>query len=103
PYGRWAGGRRPNTFPLKIKKPDELEVLPPLEGALFDDSPQATPVDRDPEAADDSDALDDTVDPEFAMIHTARRVPVYRKLGPFMTKRLREIMFGVIQNLDAGA
>jgi ATP-dependent DNA helicase RecG len=34
------------------------------------------------------------------MVHTARRVPVYRKLGPFQTKRLREIVYDVTQKLD---
>ncbi len=34
------------------------------------------------------------------MIHTARRVPVYRKLGQFQTKRLREIVFNILQNVD---
>ncbi len=34
------------------------------------------------------------------MIHVGRRVPVYRKLGAFQTKRLREIVFSVLQNLD---
>ena len=49
----------------------------------------------------DSDFLeDDSDDPQFAMVHTGRCVPVYRKLGPFQTKRLREIIFSVLQNLD---
>lgn len=97
-YGKWEWDARRNTFSLTIKKPDELEVLPPVEGdllALSEATAVATP---NPEA--DSDEVDETTVPEFAMIHTARRVPVYRKLGPFMTKRLREIMFGVIQKLD---
>jgi ATP-dependent DNA helicase RecG len=34
------------------------------------------------------------------MIHTGRRVPVYRKLAQFQTKRLREIIYNVLQNLD---
>ena len=34
------------------------------------------------------------------MIHTGRRVPVYRKLGQFQTKRLREIIYNVLENLD---
>ena len=101
-YGRWEWDSRRNTFALNIKKPDELEVLPPLEGSLFNESPTAdmSTGKVTSAAADESEEIDDTVDPEFAMIHTARRVPVYRKLGPFMTKRLREIVFGVIQKLD---
>ncbi|MBK9767193.1 MAG: hypothetical protein IPP63_09325 [Chloracidobacterium sp.] len=36
-------------------------------------------------------------------MHTARRVPVYRKLGPFQTKRLREIVHSVLAKLDRGS
>jgi ATP-dependent DNA helicase RecG len=100
-YGKWEWDSRRNTFSLNIKKPDELEVLPPVEGellALSDPVATGTRAETNPEG--DPEGLDETVDPEFAMIHTARRVPVYRKLGPFMTKRLREIMFGLIQKLD---
>src|SRR5687767_12227912 len=110
-YGRWEWDPRRNTFALNMKKPDELEVLPGLleppavEGGLLLDGSDLT--DREdpiqPPATgggSDTDETDETSDPEFATIHTARRVPVYRKLGPFMTKRLREIIFGVIQKLD---
>src|SRR5215207_7076817 len=101
-YGKWEWDSRRNTFALNIKKPDELEVLPPIEGSLFNESLTTDPLigSITDGARDDSEEIDDTVDPEFAIIHTARRVPVYRKLGPFMTKRLREIMFAVIQDLD---
>ncbi len=106
-YGKWEWDGRRNTFALNIKKPDELEVLPdvsePPPGGLLakpEPGPGATGTTRERNSPVDSEEFDETIDPEFAMIHTARRVPVYRKLGPFMTKRLREIMFGVIQNLD---
>ena len=100
-YGRWEWDGRRNTFALNIKKPDELEVLPPLEGSLFADSIAPDPTTNPAVlSGTDDDELDDTTDPDFAMIHTARRVPVYRKLGPFMTKRLREIVFAIFQNLD---
>jgi ATP-dependent DNA helicase RecG len=60
------------------------------------------------EAADDSDAFeddeaiegasaDDASDPATAAIHVGRRVPVYRKLGEFAAKRLREIMHAVLK------
>jgi ATP-dependent DNA helicase RecG len=42
-------------------------------------------------------------DPALAAIHVGRRVPVYRKLGEFRTKRLREIMHAVLQQLDDNA
>src|SRR5687767_1461040 len=90
-FGRWEWDGRRNTFTLKVPKPEELEVLPSDDAALS----------RDPtDAPSEVEESDDTSVPEFAMIHTARRVPVYRKLGPFMTKRLREIMFGVTEALD---
>ena len=97
-YGRWEWDGRRNTFALKLAKPDELEILPPVDGDLFSASlltTESEPVNGDEEL------LEDTNDPEFAMIHTARHVPVYRKLGPFQTKRLREIIFDVLRNLDA--
>ena len=93
-YGRWEWDGRRNTFALNMKNPNELEVLPEPDGGVFNDALAVADV------ADDPDAIDESSDPEFAMIHTARRVPIYRKLGPFMTKRLREIMFDVIQKLD---
>ncbi len=106
-FGRWEWDVRRNTFSLNIKKPDELEVLPGTESALFtgsklDVSASISKADSMPES-DESDEPDDTADPAVAMIHTARRVPVYRKLGLFMTKRLREIMFGLIQEIDASS
>ena len=97
-YGRWEWDSRRNTFALNMKKPDELEVLPQADNSVPDARKESeSPNDAVPEGADE---IDSTTDPEFAMIHTARRVPVYRKLGQFMTKRLREIMFGVVQALD---
>ncbi|MGI8566408.1 MAG: ATP-dependent DNA helicase RecG [Pyrinomonadaceae bacterium] len=39
-------------------------------------------------------------DPALAAIHVGRRVPVYRKLGEFRTKRLREIVHDVLARLD---
>ena len=44
---------------------------------------------------------DDEDDPETAAIHTARRVPIYRKLGDFRTRQLRSIFHHVISNLSA--
>lgn len=91
-FGKWEWDGRRNTFVLKLAKPDELEVLPPIEGNLLDEPVVET---------EDGDELDnDTESPEFVAVHTARRVPVYRKLGQFQTKRLREIIFDVTQKLD---
>src|SRR5205823_1234353 len=60
-------------------------------------------------ALDDGDALSDeefeedlesSADPALAAIHVGRRVPVYRKLGEFRAKRLREIMYEVLNRID---
>src|SRR2546423_836645 len=52
------------------------------------------------EESDDESAVDEATDPALAAIHVGRRVPVYRKLGEFRTKRLREIMHAVLGKLD---
>ncbi len=94
-YGKWEWDGRKNTYALRINKPDELEILPSIGDYnefgllknLLDES-------------ESEETIEDSDDPEFAPIHVGRRVPVYRKLGPFQTKRLREIVFSVLQNLD---
>ena len=105
-YGRWELDNR-STFTLKLAKPEELEILPPKEDAdsfgLLKSEPGvvATGFPQGNSAPDDLD--DDTGDPALATVHTARRVPIYRKLGPFQTKRLREIVHSVLQTLDAAS
>ena len=112
-YGQWEWDTRRNTFALRLNKPDELEMLPgtwtPPEHALLrlaeenggaghgdaetrgrgevDDDEDGAPVDDLIEEDEESN-----VDPALAAIHVGRRVPVYRKLGEFRAKRLREIM-----------
>ncbi|MDT7780706.1 MAG: ATP-dependent helicase RecG, partial [Acidobacteriota bacterium] len=56
----------------------------------------------DEEAAEES-GVDEVTDPALAAIHVGRRVPVYRKLGEFRTKRLREIVHAVLARLDDAA
>lgn len=91
-YGKWEWDKRRNTFSLMVAKPEELERLPSDANdavtSLFD--------------SDDAkeNLVEDAGDPQFAPVHTARRVPIYRKLGEFQTKRLREIIHCVLQNLD---
>lgn len=121
-YGRWEWDSRRNTWALRLNKPDELEMLPadpawvPPEHALLrlaedgdaTDGNAPQPASNAPHnvasALDEDDAdeaaHDDASDPRLAAIHTGRRVPVYRKLGEFQTKRLREIMFAVFERLD---
>ena len=100
-----------------VNKPEELEILPSeppavagglTQGSLISQSTAASLHDphlQPPATAggSDTDLLEDNASPEFATVHTARRVPIYRKLGPFQTKRLREIIHNVLQNLDPGS
>ena len=98
-FGKWEWDARRNTFALKLNKPDELEMLPPSDDSfgLLKEIPIA---EEQVNSENEDDLLEDDGDPQFAMVHTGRCVPVYRKLGPFQTKRLREIVFSILQNLD---
>lgn len=105
-YGKWEWDGRKNTFALRLNKPDELEILPSdndygefglLKNLNSDDANDEKPTSKNDA---DEDLLEDTDNPEFAMIHSGRHVPIYRKLGPFQTKRLREIVYAVLANLD---
>jgi len=46
---------------------------------------------------------DETDDPTLTAVHSGRRVPVYRKLGEFSSKRLREVMHWVLSLLPDSA
>ncbi|MFN2452984.1 MAG: ATP-dependent DNA helicase RecG [Pyrinomonadaceae bacterium] len=117
-FGKWEYDARRNTFALRLNKPDELEMLPgswtPPEHALLrlaeEESTAMTHAgeeennseDGNARAKNDEDAEDDALeddDPQLAAIHVGRRVPVYRKLGEFRSKRLREIMHAVFNLL----
>jgi ATP-dependent DNA helicase RecG len=83
-FGRWEWDTRRNTFALRLQKPaDELEILT---------------------ASDDESSTEQgeeaTSDPSLAAIHAGRRVPIYRKLGDFNSKRLREIVHAILATLD---
>ena len=93
-FGKWEWDGRRNTFVLKLAKPDELEVLPSDEPQLLQPAAIELPPDTDESLDEDAE------NPEYAKVHTGRRVPVYRKLGQFQTKRLREILFDVVTKLD---
>ncbi|HYO63597.1 MAG TPA: ATP-dependent DNA helicase RecG [Pyrinomonadaceae bacterium] len=120
-FGQWEFDTRRNTFALRLNKPDELEMLPgtgalPEVGLLRLAEEEAgrgeeekngaeTPPDEGDDEHDEAtaDEDEDVTDPALAAIHVGRRVPVYRKLGDFRTKRLREIMhavFGLIEDAD---
>ncbi|MDX6501288.1 MAG: ATP-dependent helicase RecG [Blastocatellia bacterium] len=80
-FGKWENDSRRGTYSLRLNKPDELELVA---------------------GADDEEGEVET-DPTLAAIHVGRRVPIYRKLGDFRTKRLREIFHEVLARLPAGA
>ncbi len=88
-FGRWEWEARRRTFKLRLQRPaDELEVIAVPEQA------------EDPAIVESEVEQFDVPDPASAAIHVARRVPVYRKLGEFNSKRLREIVHGVFTQLD---
>jgi ATP-dependent DNA helicase RecG len=98
-FGKWEWDGRRNTFALRLNKPDELEILP--ETADIDNFgllKQVLDTDEDEETDKEQD-IEDFAE-QFPAIHVGRRVPVYRKLGQFQTKRLREIVFDVLNKLD---
>jgi ATP-dependent DNA helicase RecG len=103
-YGRWEWDGRRNTFSLRLGKPDELEMLPPEDlpevGLLRDLEEEVSRQDAETQRVEEGFAVDEEDEnPELAAIHVGRRVPVYRKLGEFRTKRLREIVWEVLQRL----
>jgi ATP-dependent DNA helicase RecG len=109
-FGKWEWDGRRNTFALRLAKPDELEILPPagdfeqfglLKTAAdpkFAREGQAEGPEKSGRA--DDDFLEDETDPLLAMIHSGRRVPIYRKLGIFQTKKLREIIYNLLRDVD---
>jgi ATP-dependent DNA helicase RecG len=101
-YGKWEWDSRKNTFALRLNKPDELEILPAEADydsfGLLKDIPKLNENADGSDNAESDELLDDSN--QFPAIHTARRVPVYRKLGTFQTKRLREITYHILQNLN---
>lgn len=88
-HGEWEWDPRKNTFSMRPQKPDEIEILSRPEGV-------------GPEVESDEDS-EESGGHLFDPIHSGRTVPVYRKLGTFQTKRLREIVFSVLEALDSDA
>ena len=113
-FGKWEWDPRSNGYALMVSKPDEqLEMLPGTyatpENALIRIAERAQEESNadanggdahvDEEGADEN-SVDEVTDPALAAIHVARRVPVYRKLGEFRTKRLREIVHAVLSQIE---
>jgi ATP-dependent DNA helicase RecG len=90
-FGHWEWNSAKSTYKLQLHRPaDELEILP------SPDQQGETPIDLE-------QSEENVSDPSLAAIHVGRRVPVYRKLGPFNSKRVREIVHGVFANLEPAA
>src|SRR6266404_8414118 len=78
-FGKWEWDKQRGTYSLRLNRPDELELIV---------------------GADDEESEDEAeTDPTLAAIHVGRWVPIYRKLGDFRTKRLREIVHEVLARL----
>jgi ATP-dependent DNA helicase RecG len=75
-FGKWEWDKH-GTYSLRLNKPDELELVT---------------------GTDDEDG-EVEIDPTLAAIHVGRRVPIYRKLGEFRPKRLREIVHEILVRL----
>ncbi|HEX6045550.1 MAG TPA: ATP-dependent DNA helicase RecG [Pyrinomonadaceae bacterium] len=90
-FGRWELEPRRRAYKLRLQRPaDELEIIAVPEQ---ENVPIVEP--------DDPEQIEENVpDPSLAAIHVARRVPVYRKLGEFNSKRLREIVHATLSHLD---
>lgn len=92
-FGRWDWNATKGTYKLQLHRPaDELELLPGLE------TQSETPAQADLEQSEENIS-----DPALAAIHVGRRVPVYRKLGPFNSKRVREIVHAIFATLPPKA
>ena len=101
-FGQWDWDKRRATYSLRLNKPaDELEMLP---SRTETDAPVVDTAD-DGEKTNDVIGLEtaDSGDPTLAAIHVGRRVPVYRKLGEFSSKRLREILHAALALLPDSA
>ncbi len=93
-FGRWELEPRRGAYKLRLQRPtDELEIIAtPGQPANL---ANIEGIDPDPEQVEEN-----VPDPALAAIHVARRVPVYRKLGDFNSKRIREIMHAALAQLD---
>ncbi len=91
-FGTWEWDKRRATFSLKLSKPaDELEMLPSSE--------HRESASAEVETNRDSLEEEERGDPALAMIHVGRYVPIYRKLGEFSSKHIREVIHATLAHL----
>jgi ATP-dependent DNA helicase RecG len=81
-FGKWEWDASQQTYSLRLNKPDEIEILPPLGEALATETPQ-----------------DESHHEAPAAIHVGRRVPVYRKINDIRPKQLREIIHTLLAEI----
>src|SRR6185437_12009589 len=87
-FGQCEWDKKRGTYSLRLHRPaDELETLVSSETDNADST--------NPEHVEANIS-----DPSLAAIHVGRRAPVYRKLGDFNSKRVREITHAVLAKLD---
>ena len=90
-FGRWEWNAAKSTYKLQLHRPaDEFEILPSPEQQTLTPEEEIGP----------EQSEENVSDPALALIHVGRRVPVYRKLGPFNSKRVREIVHAVLAAID---
>ena len=101
-FGKWEWDKRRATFALRLNKPaDELEMLPPPQGRRDAETGER----GENEIVSTESAIDEAEagDPTLAAIHVGRCVPIYRKLGEFSSKRVREIVHAALTLLPDSA
>jgi len=102
-FGRWEWDNRRGTFALRLNKPaDELEMLPSVQGP-GDAAPKGEGENETDSMENGVDTEEESSDPALASIHVGRRVPIYRKLGEFSSKRVREIVHAALALLPDSA
>lgn len=99
-YGCWEWDVRRNTFVLKLAKPDELEILHD-ENSGIDKTDVSE--DKPPNISEDELLDEDVESTELSAVHVGRCVPIYRKLGQFQTKKLREITYSLLEHVEKGS
>ena len=95
-FGEWEWDKRRGTFSLHLNRPaEELEMMPSPPGP--GDVEPVIERENETEPVKSGIAVDEgSSDPALAAIHVGRRVPIYRKLGEFSSKRLREIIHAAL-------
>src|SRR6266550_1545259 len=103
-FGKWEWDKRRGTYSVHLNKPaDELEMLPPAQDAGDTQAKKDERKNEVDSTANSIDADEESGDPALAAIHVGRRVPIYRKLGEFSSKRVREIVHATLMLLPDSA